>query len=327
MTGGRRRHEASRSGSSCRETRRTSSVPRKTVLSGPVHPRRASQPPAGSGRSTGIARSRTRLIPSLAKHAAQCRLHRDAHSASAPAADLARGAGCGTPGTWPRTRSPGGGRPRPACPACSIQPPWPCSGRARMIRTRSAIGERFLLVVGHVERGHAHPLEDGAQLVHQLLAQRAVQRAERLVEHQQARAAAPGCGPGRRAAARRPTARSRGAARSPAAPPAPASPAPAPRSAPGTAPCMRRPNATFWADVLVGEERVILEHEAEVAPVDGHVATGPARRRSPCPCRASPGRRRCAAAWSCRSRSAPAGRRSRPDRPLKLASSSTGRPG
>jgi hypothetical protein len=57
-------------------------------------------------------------------------------------------------------------------------------------------GKGLLLVVGDIDGGDAHTLEDGSQLVHQPLAQGAVEGAQGLVQHEQARAGRQAAGQG-----------------------------------------------------------------------------------------------------------------------------------
>ncbi len=57
-------------------------------------------------------------------------------------------------------------------------------------------GEGLGLVVGDVDGGHAHALQDGAHVHHQPFAQRPVERAHRLIEHQQPRPGGQGAGQG-----------------------------------------------------------------------------------------------------------------------------------
>ncbi len=77
----------------------------------------------------------------------------------------------------------------------------------------------------------------------------------------------------------------------------------------------RRPKAMFSLTVKVREQRVVLEHHADVPALGRQhhpVARDAARRSAGCGRRAAARSRRCSAApWSCRSRSARAGSRSR----------------
>ena len=127
----------------------------------------------------------------------------------------------------------------------------------------------------HVQRGHPDSLQDGAQFIHQLLAQRPVQRAERLIQHQQLRP--------RGQAARERHALLLAARQLDHAASFVAIQGDQRQHLLHTAGNLglrqslhAQPERDVGRDVLVREERIVLEHEAEVAPVYGDVVHVPA---------------------------------------------------
>ena len=146
----------------------------------------------------------------------------------------------------------------------------------------------------------------------------AVELAERLVQHQQPRAGARARGPARPAAARRRTARRRRGRRRPAVPTRSQQLRdPRPLFGPRPHARIRSPKATLPADVALREELVVLEHQADAAPVRGHPGLVRARRAAPARRPAAEARPPRAAAWTCRCRWARARTRSRARRPRR----------
>ena len=146
------------------------------------------------------------------------------------------------------------------------------SQRPSCSRRDDPVGDRagLLAVVGDVQPGDAHLLEQAAEVEGEAVVELAVEGAERLVEQQQA--GRRGERPGQRhplglAAGQRGHAaalEARRARRGRAARP------PAGGSRPGVA-RPPQPEADVAGDVAVGEQLVVLEHQPEAPAVGGHV--------------------------------------------------------
>ena len=133
-------------------------------------------------------------------------------------------------------------------------------------------GERLLQVVGHEQGGLAQAAQDARQVDQELLAQRAVEAGQRFVQHQQARVRR------QRARQRHPLrlAAGQGVHRPPAeaAQPHQLQQFGHPPAAPGGAAGLRaglhaQSEGDVALHVQVREQRLVLEHQTETAPVGG----------------------------------------------------------
>ena len=179
----------------------------------------------------------------------------------------------------------------------------------------NAIGdlERVFAVVGHEHRGHPRLRLQAAQPGAQLLADAGVEGAERLVEQEHPRLC------GQRAGECHPLPLPSGELRrQPRREPIETHVRQELSDAVDDARLGSSPHAETERDVLedghVLEERVVLEHEPDVARGCGRIASRRPRRRAPCRRRPSRARRGCAGASSCRS---PKDRAARPVRPRR----------
>ena len=203
-----------------------------------------------------------------------------------------------------RTRLRAGATRRSAVPTCSMRP-------ARMIATRSASANAssWSWVTKSTVMPQARRTAPAGR--RRAVAQAPVERAERLVEHQER--AAPARGPGRapRAAARRPTARRTGRCSKPPRPTSSSISRRTRRRPRRARPVHAQPEDDVAEHVAVGEQRVVLEHQPEVARGAAGRRRGRRRRGRRARRRAARGRRSPAAACSSRTRSARARTRSR----------------
>ncbi len=134
-------------------------------------------------------------------------------------------------------------------------------------------GEGLVLVVGHEERGRALGLEDPAHLEREALAQVAVQVGERLVEQQHPGARGDGAGEGHAlllAAGKLVRVLGPGAGQ-----PDRGQQLGRALPAPGAGE-VAKPEGHVVEDVQVGEEGVVLEHDADAALLRRHGEAGPA---------------------------------------------------
>ena len=220
----------------------------------PVTSRRADRPRSPARRRGGPARrprsDRTTRAPGTSPIA---------HD-TAPSDDPSRSRRCaGRPARRPRPRRGGRGPRRGHPPGRSVRRAARPRGRPR---APASVGSWVTATTVT-----SSSVEDGPQLEQQPLAQQLVERGERLVEQERRRAEGRAPGPARPAAPRRPTAwrdrgpRSRGGRR--------ASSASATRRRRSRALDAGHPQAEadVAGHVQVREQRLVLEHDADAAPV------------------------------------------------------------
>ena len=208
-------------------------------------------------------------------------------------------------------------RASPGRPSCSI---------AAAIHHRDAVGhrQRLVLVVRDEDGGDAELAQQALELDLHRLAQLAVERGEGLVEQQQLGAHDQGAGDGDALLlAARERARRAGPRCSAICTSASASRTRGARFGVRPTPLGLQAEGDVLGDRQMREQRVVLEDDADVAPVRRQARDLRARHGDAAGIRRAAARRRSAAGWSCRSRKGRAARRTRPAPPRCERSSST----